>query len=312
MKTRNCNFLRFFSPFFIFLLFNTNGFAQEFSTTVTIQAAKISSSIDKKTFTELQKKIEDFINTRKWTSDEYQVHEKIPCAFFINVDNVLSPDTYQGNISIQVSRPVYNSSYLSPILTYKDDDFVFKYEIGQNLIFNETNISGANPSEANLTAIFAFYAYIILGLEYNSFSKSSGKFYFAKAKYIVDNAPSGDIVGWRANDGVRNRYLMSDNLVNTIYDIFHQSFYDYYRKGLDLMFESPEKARENMLKSFENLYLLNSENQGILLIPFFMQGKLEEIIGIFKSGTQQQKSRILEICDRLDLLNYEKYKAALE
>lgn len=298
--------------FFCFIFFiNIHVFSQEFSSNVQIQAGKLNSSVDKNVFVELQKKIEEFINNKKWTNEEFLPHEKINASFFLNIESIIGTDIYQGNLNIQVSRPVFNSTYTSPLFNFKDENVVFKYALGQNILFNETNISGNNPHEANITAIFAYYSNIIVGLYLNSFSKNSGKSLFLKAQNIVNNAPyNKDIIGWRSNEDLRNRFWLVENLLNSRYAIFHQFLYEYFRTGLDNLYENADIAKTNIIKSFENLYILNAEYNGVIIVPVFMQGRTEEVIGIFKQANAQQKSRVLEMMDIIDLLNYDKYKAA--
>jgi hypothetical protein len=283
--------------------------AQELNARVTVMSNKVGTAVDKKVFNTLQNQLTNFLNTRKWTNDSYRVSEKIDCSFIINIESVNEPNVYKASLAIQAARPVFNASYKSAIINFQESDLSFKYIEFQPVEFNDTRVQGTEASVANLTAVFAFYAYTIIGMDNDSFSPKSGEVNFSKAQNIVTNAPEGKgISGWRVFDGLRNRYWLNENLVNSRYNIIHDIIYTYYRAGLDKMYENESEARSNMLQALIQLQAFNKENPNTMILQFFMQGKAQEIIGIFKNAMPPEKSRVIEIASE----NAVKYKQELQ
>lgn len=165
--------------------------AQELAAVVSLQTNKVDNQVDPKIFMQLQTQLKDFINQRKWTTDLFTQEEKIDCSFYITIESVVSPGVYNAKLSIVANRPVYRANYTTPLLNMQDANFTFKYQLGQPIEFNENNVARNDALEANLTATLAYYVYIILGLDYDSFSKNGGAPYFSKALNIVYNAPDG-------------------------------------------------------------------------------------------------------------------------
>ncbi len=174
---------------------------------------------------------------------------------------------------MQAARPVYNSTYATPLINFQDDAITFRYVEYQPIEFNENRVSSSDGLASNLTATFAFYVYIILGLDYNSFSIRGGDPYFQKAQNIISNAPDGrDIVGWRAFDGQRNRYWLMENLTNNKYALIHDAMYNYYRLGMDKMYDSEPEAREAILNAIMQFNTLNNDLRNSMIIHFFLPG----------------------------------------
>lgn len=218
--------------------------AQELAALVSLQTNKVDNQVDPKIFMQLQTQLKDFINQRKWTTDLFTQEEKIDCSFYITIESVVSPGVYNAKLSIVANRPVYRANYTTPLLNMQDANFTFKYQLGQPIEFNENNVARNDALEANLTATLAYYVYIILGLDYDSFSKNGGAPYFSKALNIVYNAPDGSgISGWKSYDGQRNRFILIDNLTKSGFDKLHEIIYTYYRKGIDQLVEQPEQAK---------------------------------------------------------------------
>ena len=187
---------------------------------------------------------------------------------------------YQATLAIQAARPVYNSSYQTALINYQDGDVQFKYVPFQQLDFNENRVQGTDPLTANLTAIFAYYAYMILGFDYDSFSPKGGDAYFSKAQNIVTNAPEAkSISGWKLFDGQRNRYWLAENMMNGKYNDIHDIIYSYYRDGLDKMYADNETARANVLDALSSLQDFNQQNPNTMIAAIFSAGK---IAGIYR------------------------------
>jgi len=287
--------------------------AQELKANVTVLANRISSQIDHRIFQTLQSSLYDFINNRKWTNENFQPNEKITCNFLLNLTGSLDNNVFQASLTIQAARPVFNSSYQSPLVNFIDDAVTFRYIQYQSLDFNESRVQGSEPFAANLTAVFAYYVYMILGLNFDSYSLRGGDPYFQKAQNIVNNAPEGNnIAGWKPFDGVRNRYWLNENMTNARYTPIHDAMYDYYRQGLDQMYDKENEARTAILNTLNLLNTINTENPNLLIIQFFFQGKANEISSVFKKGNPDEKSRALDFLTRLDVGNLNKYKQDMQ
>ena len=299
---------------FLYFLATGNGLvAQEINAKVNVVYAQIGSTVDKKVFQTLQTALTSFLNKRKWTSEVFESNEKIECSFLLNLQSVVEPNVYKGSLTIQAARPVYNSNYLSPLVNFIDNNIVFRYVEFQPIEFNENRVAGTEPLAGNLSALFAFYVNIILGLDYDSFSPRGGDIFFQKANTIVSASPEGRFIeGWKPFDGQRNRYWLSENLQNSRYALVHDAIYTYYRQGMDKMVENDVDAREQVLNSISMLNTLNAETPNLMIMPFFFQGKTDEIIRIFKKATMQEKDRVVDLCSRLDISNASKYRQELK
>ena len=287
--------------------------AQEINAKVTVVSAQVGNTIDKRVFQNLQTALVAFINKRKWTTDVFEGNEKIECSFLLNLQSVVEPNVYKATLTIQAGRPIFNSTYLSPLVNFIDNEITFRYVEFQPIEFNENRVSGAEPLTANLSALFAYYVYIILGLDYDSYAPRGGDPFFQKANLIVNAAPEGrSVSGWKPFDGQRNRYWLAENLQNTRYALIHDAIYTYYRQGMDKLIENENVAREQMLNGINMLNTLNTETPNLMIMPFFFQGKSDEIIKIYKKSDPQEKARILDLCSRLDITNASKYRQDLK
>lgn len=300
--------LLFISTFFI-----TQLQSQELRATVSVISSRVGNNVDKKTFQNLQTSLNDFVNTRKWGTDNFKTAEKIDCSFLLNLESTGEANVYKASLTIQSARPVFNSSYASPVINYQDNDVVFKYIDFQQLDFNETRVSGTDPLTSNLTAVFAYWIDIILGFDYDSFSPRGGNPFFQKAQTIVNNAPDGrSIIGWKAFDGTRNRYWLVENLLNSRYAIVHDVIYNYYRLGMDKLYNEEATARTQILNTLNLLNTFNTENPNTMILQFFFQAKTQELIRIFSQATPPEKSKALELLQRLDISSATQYKEQLK
>jgi hypothetical protein len=287
--------------------------AQELQATVSVIANRVPSSIDHKIFQTLQGALSNFMNTRKWSIESFQVSERIVCNFSLNISQALDNNEFQASLTVQAARPVFNSSYQSPLINYMDNDIVFRYVEFQPVEFNESRVQGSEPFAANLSAVFAYYAYTILGLDFDSFGLRGGDAYFQKAQNIVNNAPeSNTIRGWKAFDGIRNRYWLMENLTGSKYALVHDAFYNYYRQGLDQMYDREDQARNNILNALNQLNTVNTENPNTMILQFFFQGKANEISKAFRKAGPDEKSRALDLLTKLDVSNINLYKQDLQ
>lgn len=286
---------------------------QELVAKVTVIATRISSTVEKRTFTTLQTQLNNLLNNRKWTDQNFKTNERIECNFILNLDRQVETNIFGGTLTVQAARPIYNSTYKSPIVNWQDNDVVFKYIEYQPVEFNENRIGGSDGVASNLTAIFAYYIYTILGMDFDSFSAGAGDPYFKKALFIVNNAPQArNLAGWTQFDGLRNRWWLSENLLNTRYALFHDAIYQYYRSSLDLFYENEQEARSQMLNTLNTLFTFNTSFPNTMVLQFFMQSKSDELIEVFKKATPDQKSRVVEILSKIDLTNATKYREQLK
>lgn len=287
--------------------------AQELQAHVTIASGKIRG-VDPSVFKNLQKAVETFLNTRQWTDKSYASNERIDCNFMFDLQASPSQNTYSGTLTVQSVRPVYNSSYTTTLLNFRDKDFSFKFDPFEQLVFNETRISGNDALVSNLTAILAYYAYVIIGLDQDSFVNGGGIPLFKKAQNIVNNAPSNSSVisGWKAFEGTRNRYWLVENMLNTRYKSFHEVLYKYHRQGLDLMYNNMDKGRDAVMDCLNLLNSLYVDNPSIVILQLFFEAKSDELAGIFSKAPGPQKMQALNILQKIDPQNGSKYREAIQ
>lgn len=287
--------------------------AQELKANITVLSNQVSNNVNQNVFRTLQTALNTFLNTRKWTTDNFAPNERIDCNFLLQLQSTNDLNVYNASLTVQAARPVFNTTYLSPIINFKDDNIIFKYIEFQVMEFNENRVSGSDALASNLTAIIAYYAYMILGFDYASFSPRGGDPYFIKAMNIVNNAPDGrGISGWRAFDSQRNRYWLAENMMNSRYTIMHDVYYNYYRLGMDKLYEDENAARAEVMNVLNLLNNFNVDNPNKMISQFFFQGKANELVKIFSKAPQQDKARASEMLQRLDITNAGKYKDELK
>lgn len=298
----------------IFLLFIVNvAKAQELNARVTVVTTRVNNQVNRSTFTTLQTALNNFLNNRKWTNETFAAVEKIDCNFLLNLESTDDANVYTGSLIIQAARPVFNTSYVSPIINFKDDNVSFKYIEFQQLEFNENRVTGSDALISNLTAMFGYYANVILAFNFASFAPHGGDAYFQKCQNIVNNAPDGrTISGWKAFDGNRSRYWLIENMLNTRYSVMHDIYYSYYRLAMDNLFSDEKKARVEMLNVLNLLDNFNRDNPNTMVNQFFFQGKFTELLNIFLKAPPAEKARAKELLPKLDLTNANKYLEQLK
>lgn len=292
---------------FIILLTFTSSDAQELKCQVQINAQKING-VDQRVFQSMQTAVNEFMNTRVWTQDVFSPEEKIDCNFFVNLETNPSQDVYTATITVQSSRPSYNSTYNSPVLNFKDADFVFTYTENTPLEFN------VNQYNSNLTSVLGYYAYLIIALDYETMSKGGGAKYFTTVETITNLVPqnASDAKGWKPFDGGaisgnRNRYNIINSLQGGKYEGFKQALYEYHFKGMDNFYENPTAARQSVLNALDKLDKTFRDNPNNVLITLLMQAKSDELIGIFSGAEQGDKIKAVTVLKRIDPSNASKY-----
>lgn len=297
----------------VLALFIFTANAQELRARVSVLTNQVASNVDKKVFTTLQTALYNFINTRKWGTDAFQNEEKIDCSFLFNLQSTSDLNVYKATLTVQSARPIFNSTYLSPIINFQDNDLTFKYVEFQQMDFNENRVSGIDPLASNITAVVAYYIDLILALDYDSFAPRGGDAYFQKAQNIVNNAPeASNLIGWKAFDGVRNRYWLMENLLNSRYNLIHDAYYNYYRLGMDIMYDNESAARTQILSVLSLLNDFNTDNPNTMILQFFFQGKTQELIHLFSNAAPADKAKALDLLIKVDVSNANRYKDALK
>lgn len=287
--------------------------AQELKANITVNSSQVGNNVSPNVFRTFQTALNNFLNNKKWTPDVFQPNERIQCNFILNVRPSGETNVYNASLTIQAARPVYNTSYQSPIINFQDENITFKYVEFQQLEFNESRVTGSDALVSNLTAVLAYYCYMILAFDYDSFSPKGGDPYFQKAQNIVNNAPDGrGISGWKAFDGVRNRYWLVENMINSRYTMMHDIYYNYYRMGMDKLYEDETAARVEIMNALNLLNGFITDNPNKMITQFFFQGKADELIKVFSKAPQQDKIRVSEMLQRLDITNASRYKDELK
>ena len=291
------NILLIFSLLFLAVLAE----AQELNCKVRINVPKLQT-VDPKVFQTLESSVQEFLNSRKWTDDTYQNFERIECNISINITEELNPTTFAANLFIQASRPVYGSAYKTVILEHNDRDLVFEYEEYKPLIFVE------NSFTSNLTSVLAFYVYMILGQDYDTFSPLGGSPHYQKAQDILNTVPqSSGVKGWSSLDGQRNRYWMIESTLNPRVAPLRNAMYDYHRLGLDVMSKDPEEGKNSMITAMEKIKQVNTNYPNSMVMQMFVNAKSNEIVDIFLNSTSIQKRTVYAVMIKIDPANASKY-----
>ncbi|MBP7274461.1 MAG: DUF4835 family protein [Saprospiraceae bacterium] len=273
--------------------------AQEFDFKVSIVTPKLQIA-DPKVFDNMSAALKDMINSQKWTDDIFEPNERIKGNIVITIKEEQSANAFTADFGIQAVRPVYGSNYETPIFTHLDKDVPFTYEIGRPLFFSNNNYVD------NLTSVIGFYAYIIIGLDYDTFSPLGGDQYFQRAQDIVNTVPSGS-PGWSVGEQ-RSRYQLIENLLNPRVKAFRQSMYDYNRLGLDIMAQDPAKGRQIIEKALDKASELSVSYPNCMILQVFANTKRDEIVEIFKEADRGQKTKVYLIMSKVDPSNAPKYR----
>lgn len=275
--------------------------AQELNCFVSINTQQIQSS-DKHIYETMQAAIYEFMNSKKWTNYIYSTEEKIECTILITISE-RSSDVFKSTIQVQSRRPIYKSSYNSTMLNLIDKDFQFNYTEYQTLNFNE------NSYTSNLTSVLAYYAYIIIGFDFDSYQLKGGTSFFEKAQTIATNAQNAPELGWKAFESTsqKNRYWLVENLLNNVYSSIRECNYSYHRKGLDMMVDNAASAKTSITTSFDLLKKANEEKPGSYLMQLFFMAKVDEIVNIYSNASATDKAKVALICKTIDPSNSTKY-----
>lgn len=286
----------------LLMISGLSAFAQEFNFNVRVNTQKLQT-VDPQVFETLSQTIRDFMNNTQWTDENFDISERIDCNLILTIQEETSPTTFKADLAIQSSRPIYNSSEQTIILNHLDQDLEFSYEQYQPLEFS------VNVFNDNLSSVLSFYAYMILGLDFDSFALYGGEPYFQLAQDILNSTPQNGVFrGWRSMDGNQNRFWMIENILSPRVRPYREAMYNYHRYGLDVMAESPDEGRAIITQYLDNIQDVYQNYPNSMILQMFLNSKSNEIIEIFKRGISAEKEKAIRIMSRIDATNASEYR----
>jgi len=292
---------------FILLFLAASSFfvsAQELNCEIKVETPKLQTT-DPALFRNLENALNDFMNNKKWTNVPFSGEERIECRIVITITEEGNAGSFKARANIQSIRPVYNSDYKTVIFTYSDQSFDFRYTQYQPIEFSE------NVYINNLSSLLAYYAYIIIGLDFDSFEENAGLPYFQKAKTIVDQAQTSEASGWKSFEGTRNRFWLVDNLLSPQFSGYHKALFLYHFEGLDKMYDNKEEATAAVLEALKILARIENENPNSLIVQLFRTAKSDEILEIFGNARPDRKKEAYNYMRVIDIANGNKYEKLL-
>lgn len=279
--------------------------AQEFLCQISVNSPQVEGT-EKKVFQTLQTELYEFVNNRKWTNYAFKTEERIECSMMITITERTSSDQFKGKINVVLQRPVYKTSYNTNLLNIVDKDFDFKYVEFQPLDYNDDAFT------SNLTSMVAYYLYMMLGVDADTFSKFGGTPYFEKARAVVNAAQNTSERGWKAFESLKNRYWLVENMMNSSYGAFREGLYSYHRGGLDLMSENMDLGRSGVNDCLEYIQKVNREKTGLYIIQSFIEAKRDELINIYSQAAPLDKTKAVNILKELDPANASRYQEIMK
>ncbi len=292
-----------FIPIFLFILIPLVSFQQELRCNIQINSQKIQGT-NRQVFQTLQTALYEFMNNTSWTNHLYGQDERIECNMMITINEQIGSDEFKGSIQIQSRRPIFGSSYNTTMLNIVDNNMNFRYIEFDQLEFSDSR------HISNLTSVLAYYAYIILGFDYDSFSYLGGTEYFQKAEKIVNNAQNAVERGWKAYEGNRkNRYWLIENVLNAKYRPLREVYYKYHRTGLDRMSDKLVEGRTEIAETLTSIQRVHREKLDpyMYYLQIFFDAKSEELVNIFSESFPAEKTRVVNILNEVDNANANKY-----
>ena len=289
----------------ILSLFLLNAQSQELLCNVEVSSQQIQGS-DRRVYETMKNAIYEFMNNQNWTNYTLKPNEKIECSILINVTDRPSTDFFRCDMTIALRRPVFNSTYNTVLFNYIDKDVEIEYIENQPLDFNVGMFS------SNLTSILAYYAYLMIGLDFDSFNLNGGDPYYEAALNIVNAAQSTTYKGWNSAEGTRNRFWLLENLTNPSYSGIRSFFYEYHLKGLDIMYETPERGRQTILATLEYLKQVKQSRPGLLILQVIADSKRDELVNVFSEGVPTEKTNAVKILNEIDPSNAMTYQKILQ
>jgi hypothetical protein len=275
--------------------------AQDLNARITVLAPKIQTT-NKRIFQSLETAMKDFLNGHKWLAESLQPQERLDCNFVLNITQWDGGSKFTGELQVQSSRPVFGSNYNTTLLSVNDKDFEFSYTEGQTIDYTDQSF------QSNLGSVMAFYAYVIAGMDNDSFARLSGTNYYALAQTVMTNAQGSSYKGWKAFDSNTNRYWLIENLNNKEYEPLRAFLYDYHRNGLDVMADNATKGRKAISAMLPTLAQVNRQRLGAMLPVVFFAAKADELVALYAHTDAQPRIDALNIFTQADPANGIKYQ----
>lgn len=275
-------------------------FSQELNCNLVVNA-RLTGNENQQVFKTLENQLTEFINNTKWTDKTFSPQERINCSMTITINNY-SGEAFQGSIQVQSSRPVYGSSYTTPLYNFNDNDFTFQYLEFQNLLYSPTQY------QSNLVSVLAFHVYMILALDADSFSNNGGQIYYKQAQTILNYSQQENFKGWRLEDGLQSRFALIDNALSTTFKEFRDVIYTYHREGLDVMGQDPKKGKENIAQALNQFDTMNRRRPNSFLLRTFFDAKADEIQQIFSDGPNINIASLKETLQKVAPLHNNKWQ----
>jgi len=284
----------------IFLFVFSLSRAQELRCSIQIESRSIQGT-NKSVFETLQKAVTEFLNNSSWTNEIYAQEERIECNILINLKEQVSSDEFRGTIQVQARRPVFNTSYNTVTFNRMDQDFQFKYVEDQPLIYNP------NTFTSNLVAVLAYYAYMIIAIDHDTFKQYGGTPFYQKAEGIVTRAQNAREPGWKSFENKKNRYWLTEKIMNEYHRPLRKCLYEYHIKGLDIMSDKTPEGRANILTALEGLKKVVKQDPGSAALQMFFDAKSDELVNIFKDAFPIEKGKAVSLLKEIDPSNIKKY-----
>lgn len=283
------------------LLVSYFGYSQELNCTVKVNYDQITAA-NVQIFKTLERSLGEFVNNTKWTTRNFANKERIDCSMFITIQSYESNE-FTCTLQIQSSRPVYNSTYGSPVFNFNDKDFNFRYLEFENFVYNP------NSYDSNLIAVVAFYANIIIGLDADTFSSQGGTKFLEGAANIANLAQSSGTPGWTQTEKKQNRYYLINDLLSNTFTPYREALYEYHFLGMDKMADKPKEAKENIVKAIQTVSKIHSVRPNAFITRIFFDAKADEIVSVFSGGPNVNIAELSETLNRVSPLNSAKWNA---
>jgi len=279
--------------------------AQELSCQVSILTPQIQGT-QKRVYESLETSIADFLNSRKWTEDDFEIEERIEVTIQITINDQVSLTQFGGTIQIQSSRPVYNSDYKTPVFFINDSDFDITFLENSLIQFS------LDKHRDNLSSVLAFYAYMIIGMDYDSYELNGGTDYYLKAQQVVANAQMAGESGWRSNEGQKNRYWIVENILSQSFAPLRKCIYNYHRHGFDVLYTDIETARQTIGDAILELRRVHQIRPSSYNLQIFFYPKVDEIVNLLQPSPEQEKIRIYDVLKLVDPGNIQDYERIMK
>ncbi len=291
---------------FLFLLISLTAVqGQELRCAVQVVAPSVQGT-NRNVFQTLRETIYEFMNNQQWTNDVFETSERIECTFHFTINEVIGVDQFKGSLQIQARRPVFNSAYSTTTLNLKDENVDFRYGEYEQLVYNKNNL------ESNLVALLAYYANIVLGYDYDTFSSEGGTRWFEEAERIVGMMQNARESGWKQFESRQNRYWLVDNLLEEDHRPLRECYYQYHREGLDQMSEEPEEGRAVIAESLDLLQDVYRTDPSSYALQVFFDAKHQELVNIFSESFSMEKAEVVNTLTEINPTNSDAYEELLK